>query len=284
MFNPHTRPDTRATAGDRAPAKMGQGQHHPSLGNGKHGVGRGGVPPRLVYICLAGTLTDRDRGNKQKGGFREGGGVCLWDNHSRGWGEGHEGGQQYSFRSKGHRKERLPSIISGETSGGSLTFVSSLHAVQPNSFPRCPMCLEGGAGARRRSWSSKGSEAHPPRRAGQGRLLCLSACHRKANLAAIPNSLARELAKVLKTSSLQPCSSLVGRRGPGGGHPVFHMSAFPMPLLSHLGILPSSSMGLLDLPSSPPSTGRLCSQGSVSPGSLRANSRALTGVQRLAFH
>lgn len=89
--------------------------------------------------------------------------------------------------------------------------------------------------------------------AGQGLLLCLSACHGKANLAAIPNSLTRELAKVLKTSSLQPCSSLAGRRGAGGGHLVCHTSALPMPLLSHLGILPSSSMGLLDLPSSLPS-------------------------------
>lgn len=148
VFNPHTPPGTRATAGDRAPAKMGQGQHHPSLGNGKHGMERGGVPPCLVYICLAGTLTDQR--NKQKGGFREGGGVCLWDNHSGGWGEGHEGCQQYSFRSKGHRKERLPSVISGETSGGSLTFVSYLFMqYSPTASLDAPMCLEGGAGARR---------------------------------------------------------------------------------------------------------------------------------------
>ena len=50
-FNPHRPPGTRATTGDRAPAKMGQGQWHPSLGNGKHGVGWGGVPPRLAFTA-----------------------------------------------------------------------------------------------------------------------------------------------------------------------------------------------------------------------------------------
>lgn len=275
MFNPHTPLGTRATAGDRAPAKMGQGQHHPSLGNGRHAVGRGGVPPPLVYICLAGTLTDQ--GNKQKGSFREGGGICLWDNHSGGWGEGHEGSQQYSFRSKGHRKERLPSSISGETSGSSLTFVSYLFMQYSPTASLDAPCTS------KEELELKGLRSASSQTAGQGHLLCLSACHQKANLAAIPNSLARELAKVLKTSSLQPCSSSAGRRGARGGHPVFHMSALPMPLLSHLGILPSSSMGLLDLPSSPPSPGRLCSQGFVSPGSSRANGRALTGIWRLAF-
>lgn len=55
---------------------------------------------RVPHHCLAGTLTDQ--GNKQKrcfvggtchggaaaGLLREGGGVCLWGNHSRGGGQG----------------------------------------------------------------------------------------------------------------------------------------------------------------------------------------------------
>lgn len=55
---------------------------------------------RVPHHCLAGTLTDQ--GNQQKRGFvggtchggaaagllREGGGVCLWGNHSRGGGQG----------------------------------------------------------------------------------------------------------------------------------------------------------------------------------------------------
>lgn len=51
VFNPHRPPGTRATAGDRAPAKMGQGQCHLSLGNGKHGVERGVVPLRLALTA-----------------------------------------------------------------------------------------------------------------------------------------------------------------------------------------------------------------------------------------
>lgn len=135
-----------------------------------------------------------------------------------GWG-GHEGSRQYGFRSKGHRKERVPFIISGETSAGCLTFVSYLFVqYSPTAFldARCALKEE---------LELEGLRSPSSQTAGQRLLLCLSACHGKANLVAIPNSLAQELAKVLKTSSMQPCSSW----GAGGALGEATLSVTPLP-------------------------------------------------------
>ena len=134
------------------------------------------------------------------------------------------------------------------------------------------MCLEGGAGARRAQ-----KPILPDSRPGASAVsICLPWKGKPSCQSQQPHQRAGQGAENLVTTALLLLGRQAGRRGRPPCLPhLCPPNAPPVPPWDPAQLL-HGALGSAILAPQP----RLCSQGSVSPGSSRANSRALSGIER----